>query len=463
MPVDEITRDSFVAALRARLTPGTVSTSGADLDVRSTDRSRTPAPRALAVVRPIDSSEVSIVLAAADAAGIAVVPQGALTGLVGGASAIEGALLLDLSALDRILRIDPIDRVAVVQPGVTVAQLQHAASEVGLFYAPDPASAEWATIGGTIATNAGGMRCIKYGVTRNAVRSLEVVLADGSVERTRPATVKGVAGLDITSLIVGSEGTLAVVTEATLALLPAPGPSRGVLATFADAAAAFDAANVLAAGPRLPSTLEFLDHVALTGIRMLRPDLAIAADAGAWLLAVTDEHIGAAGDLDRFEEVFRAHGALTLTRADDEESLERLFEARRLLSPALNTVRGGATHGDLAVPRSQLPAFAEGTALIRSTFGVEISLAGHVGDGNLHPTVVFDPDDPAGVEAAHRAERELLTLAQRLGGTIAGEHGVGTLKLQGVDAEMSPRLRRLQRQMKAVFDPNGTLNPGRKI
>lgn len=422
-----------------------------------------PGRAALAVVRAASVADVAALLAAADGAGVPVVPQGALTGLVGGASAIEGAVLLDLTGLDRIITIDPVDRVAVVQPGVIVADLQAAASEVGLFYAPDPASAEWASIGGTIATNAGGMRCIKYGVTGDAVRSLQVVLADGSVVRTRPATVKGVAGLDITSLIVGSEGTLGVVTEATLALLPAPGPSRGVLATFSDARAAFDAANVLAAGPRLPSTLEFLDDVALQGIRMLRPDLAIAADARAWLLAVTDEHVGAQADLARFEKVFRAHDALTVTRADDAESLDRLFDARRMLSPALNTVRGGATHGDLAVPRSQLPAFADGAARIRTELGVQISLAGHVGDGNLHPTVVFDPDDSDAVEAAGQTERALLSLAQSLGGTIAGEHGIGAVKIGGLDAEMSPRVRALQRQLKSVFDPNGTLNPGRKI
>lgn len=453
----------LVARLREILPAGRVSDDPADIALRSTDRSRREAAKAAAVVRPANTAEVSATLAAAYAAGVPVVPQGGLSGLVGAASAIEGAILLDLSGMTRIVGIDLVDRVAVVEPGVLIADVQRAASDVGLFYAPDPASAEWATVGGTIATNAGGMRCIKYGVTREAVRSLEVVFADGEVVRTRPATVKGVAGLDITSLIVGSEGTLAVVTEATLALHPAPGPSRGVLAIFGDAAEAFAAANVLAAGPRLPSTLEFLDDVALRGIRMLRPDLDIPAGAQAWLLAVTDESVGSADDLDRFERVFGEHGALTITRADDPARLDALFDARRALSPALNAVAGGATHGDLAVPRSMLAAFARGAAELREQFGVQISLAGHVGDGNLHPTVVFDPANEAETAAAHRAEAALLALAQSLGGTIAGEHGIGSVKLSGLDAEMPERMRALQRGVKAVFDPTGILNPGRKL
>lgn len=454
---------ALVERLRELLPPDAVIDAEDAVAAHASDRSRTRAPAAGVLVRPASTAEVSAVLAAAFAHGVAVVPQGARSGLVGAAAAIEGAVLLDLTRLDRILRIDPVDRIAVVQPGVLVADLQRAVAAQGLFYAPDPASAEFASIGGTIATNAGGMRCVKYGVTRDAVRSLQVVLADGEVVRTRPATVKGVAGLDLTGLMVGSEGTLGVVTEATLALLPAPGPSRGVAATFASATDAFAAASVLAAQPRLPSTLEFLDEVALRGIRMLRTDLGLPVDAHAWLLAVTDEEIGGDADLEGFEAVFRAHGAVTVARADDPHELEQLFAARRALGPALLAVRGGTTHGDLAVPRSQLPALAEAVAGLKERLRVEISLAGHVGDGNLHPTVVFDPADADEVQRAGQAELEMLQLAQRLGGTVAGEHGIGTVKLGAVDGELSPRIRELQRLVKAAFDPRGILNPGRKL
>ncbi|WP_159502169.1 FAD-binding oxidoreductase [Microbacterium sp. 18062] len=454
---------SIVDLLRDRIPPQQVIEDPAVLTAHATDASRAPAARAAVLARPASTAEVAAVVQVAASAGIPIVPQGGRSGLVGGSAAIDGAILLDLTGLDRILSIDSVDRVAVVQPGVIVADLQRAVAEHGLFYAPDPASADRATIGGTIGTNAGGMRCIKYGVTRDAVRSLEVVLADGTVERTRPATVKGVAGLDLTSLIVGSEGTLAVVTEATLALHPAPGPSRGVCATFPDAASAFEAANTIATGERLPSALEFLDEVALRGVRIIRPDLGIPEDARAWLLVVTDAHVGGSADLDHFEAAVREHGALTIARAEHPAALDELFAARRSLNAALIAVRSGTTHGDLAVPRSQLPAFAVGAERIRERLGVEISLAGHVGDGNLHPTVVFDGDDQLAVEAAHRAERELLELAQQLGGTIAGEHGIGTVKLDGLVGESSPRIRDLQRRIKAVFDPHGILNPGRKI
>jgi len=450
--------------LRSHLPDESIIEDPAAIIAQSEDSARIPLTgRAAVVVRPRTTAQVSAILALAHREGAPVIAQGGRSGLVGGAAAVEGAILLDLRGMDRIVRIDELERVAVVQPGVIVADLQRAAAARGLFYAPDPASAQLATIGGTIATNAGGMRCIKYGVTREAVRSLEVVLADGAVVRTRPATVKGVAGLDITSLIVGSEGTLAVVTEATLGLLPEPGPSRGVAATFRSAEDAFAAANLIASGPRLPSTLEFLDAVALRGIRSVRPDLDLPAEAAAWLLAITDEHAGSDADLDRFAAAVRARGALTVDRADDPAQVDHLFAARRALSPGLNAVRGGTTHGDLAVPRAQLGAFARGAERVRTQFGVEISLAGHVGDGNLHPTVVFDPADPAQVEAAHLAERALLELAQRLGGTVAGEHGIGTVKLHALDGELDPRVRQIQRAIKAAFDPAGILGPGRKL
>lgn len=442
---------------------GSVQTDSDVVESASADQSRAPHGVAAALVRARRTADVQVVLRLAHDEGVPVVTQGSRTGLVGASSALEGCVLLDVSGMNRILEIDPVNRVAIVEPGVIVADLHRAAAAAGLFYAPDPASSAMASVGGTIATNAGGMRCVKYGVTRDAVRSLEVVLADGEVVRTRPATAKGVASLDLTSLIVGSEGTLGVVTQATLALLPAPGPLRGVAAIFPTAADAFAAANAIVAGERLPATLEFIDEVALRGIRQVRPDLGLPEDAAAWLLAITDAHADAGADLDAFEAAVQTHGAIEWVRADEPYELDLLFEARRELNAGIYAVRGGATHGDLAIPRSQLPAFAAGVDALRERHDLEITLAGHVGDGNLHPTVIFDPADAEETALAHAVAAEIALLGQRLGGTVAGEHGVGTVKQFALDGEVPPRIRDLQRQIKAVFDPRNILNPGRKL
>lgn len=448
--------------LRALLPESAVVIDPAAIAARSSDRSGVVGDAdALAVVTPGTTAEVSAVLAIANETGTPVVPQGALTGLAGAANATSGAILLDLGRMDRILDIDETERTATVQPGVIVADLQKAAAERGLFYAPDPASAEWATVGGTIATNAGGMRAVKFGVTRDAVRSLEVVLADGTTVRTRPDTVKGVAGLDLTALVVGSEGTLAVVTEATLQLRPAPASPRGIAATFADVPSALEAASAIMASGSLPTTLELLDDLALAAIRAWAPELGLPSSARAWLLTVSD----AEGDdeLDRFEAALRQHGALTVERAADERALNGLVDARRLLNQAVRAWRGGSLNGDVAVPRKRLPEFVERLGILAAARGVEISVGGHVGDGNLHPIVAFDESDPARAAAAAEAHDEILRLAQELGGTMTGEHGVGLEKLAELHGEISPRVASLQHGIKRVFDPNGILNPGKKL
>lgn len=433
---------------------------------RSADRSGVPARgEPAALVRARSTEDVAAVLRYASAHAVPVVPQGALSGLAGGANAVPGAILLDLSGMDRILAVDEVDRAAVVQPGVLVSDLQRAAAEHGLFYAPDPGSVGEATIGGTVATNAGGMRCLKYGVTRDAVRSLEVVLADGSVVRTRPATIKGVAGLDLTSLVVGSEGTLAVVTEVTVALLPEPGPSVGVTGVFGSVADALRAADEIVAGPHGPSGLELLDGVVLDAIRRLAPDSGIPEGAAAWLLVVTDERDAAAAKaaLDWFEGVLATHGALGVERADDERRLDGLMAARRLFNQAMRELRGGSINEDVSVPRSKLPELVRRVEALSAEIGLVIAVGGHVGDGNLHPVVSFDPADPGQVAAARRAHERILALAGELGGTVTGEHGIGLEKLSAVGLELPARLRELQRAVKAAFDPLGILNPGKKL
>ena len=455
---------AVLADLRAALPTEALVTDPAALRARARDGSATPPTGdAVALVQPSTTAEVSAVLRAAHAHGVPVVPQGALSGLAGGANAVPGAILLSTARMTAIRRIDPVDQVAVVQPGVVTRDLVDAVAARGLFYPPDPASYAQSTIGGNIATNAGGMRCVKYGVTRDFVRSLEVVLADGTVIRTSPETVKAVAGLDLTGLVVGSEGTLAVVTEATLGLLPAPGPDRGVSATFATVADALEAANAIIASPHRPSTLELLDGVVLASLVAYDPDAGLPAGAEAMLLAITDEAAGGVQDVAAYEAIARAHGALTVDVAHDEARLHALLRARRAFNPAMRAVRGGSINEDVAVPRTRLPELLERLGDIAAQVGLPIGTGGHVGDGNLHPVIAFDPADPAQVDAAAEAHRRILGLAVELGGTVTGEHGIGTEKRGALAGELGERVLAIQRGIKQVLDPRHILNPGKKL
>lgn len=453
-----------LADLRAALPADAVVTDPEALRGRAQDGSATPPTGdPLALVLPATTAEVSAVLRAAHAHGVPVVPQGALTGLAGGANAVPGAILLSTARMTAIRRIDPVDQVAVVQPGVVTRDLQDAVAARGLFYPPDPASFATSTIGGNIATNAGGMRCVKYGVTRDFVRSLEVVLADGTVVRTSPPTVKAVAGLDLTGLVVGSEGTLAVVTEATLGLLPAPGPDRGVAATFGSVTEALEAANAIIASPHRPSTLEFVDGVVLEGLAAYDPDAGLPIGARAMLIAITDEEVGGAADVAAYEAIARAHGALGVDVAHEPARIDVLMRARRALNPAMRLLRGGSINEDVAVPRTRLPELLDRLQGIAAEAGLPIGTGGHVGDGNLHPVIAFDPADPAEVAAAAEAHARILALAVELGGTVTGEHGIGTEKRGALPVELGARVLTIQRGIKQVLDPTAILNPGKKL
>ncbi len=451
-------------ALQAAVAPGAFTRDPAALAGRAVDASFIP-PEGdpVALVAPRTTDEVSAVMRIAHEHQIPVVPQGGLTGLAGGASAVEGAILLDLSRMTAITRIDTDDHVAVAQPGVITEHLANAVAEHGLFYPPDPASWSTSTIGGNVATNAGGMRCVKYGVTRDWVRTLQVVLADGTVVHTRPGTVKAVAGLDLTSLFVGSEGTLGIITEITVALLPTPGPSRGVSAGFPSVAAALRAANAIMAGPHRPSTLELLDAVVVEAVCRLEPDAGLPAGAGAWLFAVTDALVGADDDLAEFARVARAHGASSIEVADEQADVDRLLAARRLLNPAMREYRGASLNEDVCVPRSQLPAVLAAIEELSREIGLPIGTGGHVGDGNLHPVVAYDPARPEELAVARTAHHRIMALAVEHGGTVSGEHGIGTEKLGALPMELTPRVRELQVALKGVLDPKGICNPGKKL
>ncbi|TDC53063.1 FAD-binding protein [Micromonospora sp. KC207] len=424
----------------------------------------------LVVVRPRGTEEVAGVVRAAARHGVPVVPQGARTGLAGAANAVDGAVVLSTVAMDRILEIDPVGRIAVVQPGVVNATLAGAVRREGLYYPPDPGSWESSTIGGNVATNAGGMCCVKYGVTAEYVLGLEVVLASGEVLRTGRRTAKGVAGYDLTRLFVGSEGTLGVITEVTVALRPAPEESLTLVAVFDSTADAGTAVAQIAARGLTPSLLELLDRTHLRAIEAYQP-MGLRTDAQALLLAAVDTGSRAAEDLARIAEVCGNAGADEVYAATDAVEAAALLQARRLAHPAMEKFaadaypggNGGLVIDDVAVPRGSLAELLDGVARIAEECAVPIGVVGHAGDGNLHPNIVVDRADPTSVERGRRAFDEIMRLGLALGGTCTGEHGVGLLKRDWLAREIGPVGVRVHQAIKAALDPAGLFNPGKVL
>jgi glycolate oxidase len=435
-------------------------TEEAVLDAHRFDRSGwEPDVRPAVVAAARSVAGVQQVVRFAHRTGTPLVTRGAGTGLAGAATAIDGGIVLDLMGLDRILDIAADDELAVVEPGVLTADLDRAAARHGLRYAPDPASVEISTIGGNIATNAGGLRCAKYGVTRDAVLGLDVVLADGRLIHTGRRTIKGVAGYDLTSLFVGSEGTLGVIVGATLRLRPIPLATATIAAYFPDAPTAFAAIGAVRTAGVVPAVAEFIDGPTLQRIDE-HLGTGLRARGAAFLLLQTDG-AGAVAEAELAAAALRPY-ATDLAVTDDPAEGARLTAVRRAALPALERV-GRVLIEDISVPRSRLPAAVAAVAAAAAATGTTIHTFAHAADGNLHPIVVLDGDqhlaDPAVQEAADRVFRAAL----ELGGTVSGEHGVGVLKRQWARAELGEDVDQLQRRVKAVFDPAGILNPGRAV
>ncbi len=422
----------------------------------TTDRSGTrPDGVPLAVVHARRTEDVTVTLRHANALGVPVVPRGAGTGLSGGASAGEGALVLDLSGMNRILELSADDQLAVVEPGVITAELDRAAAGHGLRYAPDPASAAISTIGGNIATNAGGLRCAKYGVTRDSVLGLEAVLADGTVVTTGRRTVKGVTGYDLTALLTGSEGTLAVITSATLRLRPVPVATATLAAYFDSFETAAEASYAIGRAGVVPALAELVDGPVL---RAVDPALG---ERGAALLLVQCDGAGATAEAEQVARVLVPLATSVETTADPVEA-EALLAARRLALPALERL-GRPLIEDIAVPRSRLAEAVREIRAVSARHDVPVYTLAHAADGNLHPIIVVDRSLDRLPDAAWEAAGEIFALALRLGGTLTGEHGVGVLKRQWVADELGPTAHTLQRRLKEAFDPRGILNPGKAL
>ncbi|MEU0223970.1 FAD-linked oxidase C-terminal domain-containing protein [Streptomyces sp. NPDC006284] len=418
-----------------------------------------PAGAPAVVVLPRTVEDVQHVMRTATELRVPVVPQGARTGLSGGANATDGCVVLSLTRMDRILEINPVDRVAVVEPGVVNATLSRAVNEHGLYYPPDPSSWESCTIGGNIGTASGGLCCVKYGVTAEYVLGLDVVLADGRLMSTGRRTAKGVAGYDLTRLFVGSEGSLGIVVRAVLALRPKPPEQLVLAAEFASASAACDAICRIMEGGHVPSLLELMDRTTVKAVNDLA-HMGLPETTEALLLAAFDTADPAA-DLAAVGALCEAAGATQVVPADDAAESELLLQARRLSLTALEAVKGTTMIDDVCVPRSRLGAMLEGVERVAAKYDLTIGVCAHAGDGNTHPTVCFDASDPDESRRARESFDEIMALGLELGGTITGEHGVGVLKKEWLAREIGPVGLEMQRGVKEVFDPLGILNPGK--
>ncbi|MFF8189370.1 FAD-binding oxidoreductase [Streptomyces bobili] len=460
----EAPRDEVTGNLLDRLLDGLPAEAVlTDLDVTAAYAhdmaSFCPAGVPAAVVLPRTVEQVQHVLRTATELRVPVVPQGARTGLSGGANASDGCLVLSLTKMDRILEISPVDRIAVVEPGVVNAVLSRAVAEYGLSYPPDPSSWEMCTIGGNIGTASGGLCCVKYGVTAEYVLGLDVVLADGRLMSTGRRTAKGVAGYDLTRLFVGSEGSLGVVVRATLALKPQPPQQLVLAAEFASAAAACDAVCRIMADGHVPSLLELMDRTTVKAVNELTR-MGLPETTEALLLAAFDTPDPAA-DLAAVGALCEAAGATQVVPAEDAAESELLLQARRSSLVALEAVKGTTMIDDVCVPRSRLGDMLEGVERIAEKHRLTIGVCAHAGDGNTHPTVCFDAADPDEARRARESFDEIMALGLELGGTITGEHGVGVLKKEWLARELGPVGVEMQRQIKQAFDPLGILNPGK--
>lgn len=412
------------------------------------------------LVFPDNVEQVQHVLRTATALRVPVVPQGARTGLSGAANAVDGCVLLSLTRMNRILEIDPVNRIAVVEPGVVNAELSRAAAKYRLSYLPDPSSWESCTIGGNIGTGSGGLCCVKYGVTAEYVLGLDVVLADGQLLRTGRRTAKGVAGYDLTRLLVGSEGSLGVVVGAVLALKPTPPPQLALAAEFPSTDAACAAVCAIMEAGHVPSLMELMDTVTVRAINSMA-NMGLP-DSTAALLLVAFDSVDPAVDLAAAGELCLAAGATEVVPAADSAESDLLLQARRLVLTAMDRM-GTTMVDDVAVPRTALASMLRGVAEIADRFDLVIGTCCHAGDGNTHPVVVFDADDPEQTERARASFDAIMALGLELGGTITGEHGVGLLKRDWLARELGPMGLELQRRVKAAFDPLGLLNPGKVL
>ena len=414
-----------------------------------------------AVVYPVNSREVSLILKMANAENIPVFPRGAGSGFSGGSLPKGGGIVLVTTRMNKILRIDTDNLIAVVEPGVITGDLQQEVEKLGLFYPPDPASLKFSTLGGNVAECAGGPRAVKYGVTRDFVLGLEVVLPTGDIIKTGGETMKGVVGYDLTRLICGSEGTLGVITGITLKLLPLPETKKTMLAVFSTIDGAARAVSAIISGKIIPSTLEFMDRTAIQCVTT-HSRMEIPEDAGALLIIEVDgDHDLVAKQSQQIHDLIRHLGLISFRAAQDGAEAEELWAARRRVSPSLRRVNPHKINEDIVVPRSKVPEIICRIDAIHEKYSIPIVNFGHAGDGNIHVNIMIDKDIPGEAEKAELAVRELIEATLELGGTMSGEHGIGLSKAPYIEMELNPVQIATMQAIKKALDPNNILNPGK--
>ena len=414
------------------------------------------------IVAPRNTAEVAKIVKFAHDTKTPIIARGAGSNLCAATVPLNGGIVMSMTNMNKILEVSKSEMIAVVQPGVTNLALDQLVEKEGLRFVPDPGSRNVSTIGGNVATSAGGLRGLKYGTTRNYILGLEAVLGTGEVIRTGGRLVKDVAGYDVTRLLVGSEGTLAVFTEIIVALAPRPAASKYGVAYFEDLAAAAGAVEKIITSGILPATLEFLDNTCLVAVEDFA-HLGLDTKAGALLLFGDDgDAISIEQSVNKMAEIAKsANGCRGVTLAADVAAAEALLYARRCSLPALARLSSLSILEDISVPRKAMAEVVNRIEAIGKKHGLRIGTFGHAGDGNLHPTIVLDKDNPQEVAAAEVALAEIFALPLEFGGSITGEHGVGSAKLPYLEGHIGTANMQLQRNIKKVFDPAGILNPGR--
>ncbi len=414
-----------------------------------------------AAVFPADTGEVSRILTLADTHGFPVIPRGAGTGMSGGALPVQGGLVMGMARLNRILSIDADNLICKVEPGVITADLQAAVEEVDLFYPPDPASLNVSTIGGNVAECAGGLRAVKYGVTRDYVLGLTIVLPTGEILKTGVETMKGVAGYDLTRLIIGSEGTLAVITNITLRLIPKPAGTQTMITFFPDVRSAAQTVTQITREKIIPTILEFLDKTCLECVRE-EMNISIPENAQSMLLVEVDgDECALQKDSKKIAEVCERNSCIVFEAASTPDAAERLWEARRNVSPSLLRLRPHKISEDIVVPRNLLPELLKYLGELSLKHGLPVPAFGHAGDGNIHVNVMLDKNNPNELDQAQVLIQSLFAWLIQMGGTITGEHGIGMTKSPYLEMEISRPGIDLMHRIKTVFDPKGILNPGK--
>ncbi len=416
-----------------------------------------------AVLFPRNEEDVSQILRYCNERKIPVVPRGAGSGFTGGALPVSGGVVLAVEKyMNKILEIDTKNMVAVVQPGVINKELQREVEKLGLFYPPDPASQEYSTIGGNVAENAGGMRAAKYGITKDYVMALRAVLPNGDIIRAGKKTIKDVAGYNVAGILIASEGTLAVITEITLKLLSKPRLTKTVMGVFPTVTQAMNAVYKSLAGGANPVAMEFLDNLTIKAVEE-KFHKGLPTDAGAILISDIDGNVEEEIDyqIALLEKFFKGNGASEFRIAKDEKEAADIWFARRNASQSITIYGSKKINEDVTVPRSELPRYLEEVEKIAKKYNVKIPCFGHTGDGNVHTNVMVDGSDPKQVEIGYKAIEEIFKMTIEIGGTLSGEHGIGLAKAPFMKMAFSEAEMELFRRIKAAFDPNNILNPGK--